>query len=113
MKATHYYACHAMGWATAETRDKAIAKLLLNGFTDSGWVKNCLKDGRFVAIYSCQVHAAPDAEYAIENYVPVGVETDDYQHNIVTHLTQKAYAIAPDLHTRVRELESELRELKA
>ena len=94
---THWFANHALGWACGATREEAIEKLLLAGhITDPTWVRNCLKDGQFVTVYSCKVHAPIEENYRIEWYVPKGVETSEGQNDLVTYLTKTKYAIVRD-----------------
>lgn len=105
----HYYAAHGMGWATAETREEAHEKLL--GMTDPTWVRNCLKSGTFVTVWSCKVHEPSDAEYEIDYFQPVGVEKSDGQNHIVTHLTKKEHTLVRDPMDAVRALRASCKSL--
>ena len=105
----HYFATHALGYAVADTRDEAIANLLLQN-TDPKWVRNCLKDGNFVTVYSTRVHADSKAAYKIEWYQPVGVETSEGQNDLVTYLTKTKFAVSPDGNDRAVKYSARLEE---
>lgn len=90
----HFYATCALGWATADTRDAAIRKLVnanFDFFKQS--IKPAQKRGDAGAyIWACQVNAPIDAKYAIEFYSPRGVETEAGVEHFITHLTRKELA---------------------
>lgn len=106
---THYFANHALAWAVAPTREEAIEKLLLQG-TDPTWVRNCLKSGNFVTVYSCKVHADIKTPYKIEWFQPKGVESSDGQNHLVTYLTKTKYATHRDPADESHRLRHELKE---
>lgn len=62
----HYFASSAFGWATAETRDKAIAKLAR---MDAVEIRRLLPTGGLL-VYTVCVNLPPDTPYDIENYAP-------------------------------------------
>jgi len=105
----HYFATHALGYATAPTRREAIENLLLKN-TDPKWVSNCLKDGNPLPVFTCRVEQ-PEKNYRIEWYQPVGVETREGKNFLVTYLTKKAYAVMDDLNDTVKRLEAKLDDL--
>lgn len=108
---SHYFANHALGWSCGATREEAIEKLLLaSHITDPKWVRNCLKDGGFVTVYSCKVHTPIDENYRIEWYVPKGVETSEGRNDLVTYLTAKKFAIAHDPSDEVFVLKQQLKD---
>ena len=109
---THWFANHALGWACGTTREEAIEKLLLSHLTDPTWVRNCLKDGQFVTVYSCKVHAPIEQNYRIEWFQPKGVETSEGRNDLVTYLTKTKYAIAHDPQDEVFRLREEIKQLK-
>ena len=93
-EAFHYYAACALGWATDDTREKAIRKLVDDNydFFKSG-IKPAQKRGDAGAyVWACKVHAPADAHYDIEFYAPVGVEKSEGAEHFITHLTRKEIA---------------------
>ena len=88
----HYFASCAFGWATAETRDAAIRKLV-NAFHEEykRSVPNAHKEGEPGSyLWSCEVHGPSDAKYSIEFYAPKGIHTADGRHHYVTYITKKS-----------------------
>lgn len=90
----HYYATCAIGWATADTREEAIEKLVAANRSHFKTVTlNCQKAGEPGAyIWSCKVHAPSDAKYRIEWYAPVGLKTSEAQEHATTYITAKQIA---------------------
>jgi len=90
----HYYATFALGWATADTREAAIEKLV-NGFKREfkANVKYAAKKGDPGAyIWTVKVNASADTKYKINHYKPVGVDLEDAREIYVTYLTDKKMA---------------------
>ena len=87
----HYFASCAFGWATADTRDEAVRKLVDKFHRDFTTItKNSLKKGIPGAyLWSCQVNAPSTAKYGIEFYMPRGIATEDGLHHHVTYITAK------------------------
>lgn len=106
----HYYATHALGWVTAETKDAAIEKLLLKN-TDPSWNRNCLKDGAFLTVFVCRVPLPSTASYKIEWYMPVVDGITEPENHIVTYLTKTKYAIARDLNDEIKKLNKQIADL--
>ena len=106
----HYFATNAMGWATAETREEAQTKLMQD--TDPTWVRNCLKSGNLLTVFSCKVPLPADASYKIDWYVPQVDGVSDGQNHFVTYLTKTKHALMRDpsdaLKLRIKELEADL-----
>lgn len=119
----HYFATHAMGWATALTREEAQQKLMQD--TDPTWVRNCLRSGNLLTVFSCKVPLPEGAPYKIDWYVPKvdGVSASirrpsqrclrlDGQNHFVTYLTKTKHALMRDpsdeLTLRIKELEESL-----
>ena len=110
----HYYATCALGWKTAPTREEAIEGLVKAFRSDFiRMTKNLQKEGNAGAyIWSCKVHAPADAHYAIEFYVPKGVEISDVEEYATTYVTQKQIAYCRDYKQEARLLREKLEELK-
>ena len=92
----HYFASHAMGFATGVTRKGAVLNLAEKHhlYSMKSWVMNCHKAGEpGVYIWSCKVNAAEDEDYKIEWFQPVGVEVEDGREHFVTYATTKKVAI--------------------
>ena len=110
----HFFASCAFGWASADTRDEAIEKLV-NHFRSEykAGVKASHKRGDAGAyVWTCQVNAPADADYKINFYAPVDVDTQDGQEHAVTYLTDKAMAHCRTYQQEVGNLRAELAELK-
>ncbi len=112
---THFFATCVFGWATADTRDEAIEKLV-NRFR--GDVKqtmvNCQKDGMpGFYIWTCQVNAPADEPYKIEWFAPVGVDTEAHEEYAVTYLTQKKMAYGRTYEGEAKALRKELEKMEA
>ena len=93
-KEHHYFASWALGWATADTRDEAV-KRLVEGFRAEfkRGVAGAHKDGEIGAyIWSVKVNAAADTKYKINWFKPVGVELEDVMDHFVTYVTNKKIA---------------------
>ena len=91
---THAFASCAFGWATAETREAAIEKLL-NGFRRdiTSVVKNAQKQGEpGMYFWSVIVEAPQESKYEINFYAPQGVGLRKGEHHYWTHVTQKQAA---------------------
>ena len=108
----HYYATHAMGWVTAETKDAAIEKLMLQN-TDSKWVNNCLKDGSPLTFFVCRVPLAEEAHYQIEWYVPQVDGLTETENRLVTYLTKTKYATCRDPADEIKKLNRQLAEFES
>ncbi len=108
---THFFATHALGYAKAETRLKAVEKLLLQN-TDPSWVRNCLKDGHHVTVFSCEVHGDIDEGYRVEWYQPKDIEISDGRNEMVTYLTKTKFALMRDPQDEITRLRAELKELR-
>lgn len=108
----HYFATHALGWETGATLEEAIEKLLLRN-TDPTWVRNCLKDGVLLPIFTCKVHEQAEKAYKINWFQPVGVETSEKKNVLVTYLTKKAYAYCDDPGDDIQRLTARIKELEA
>lgn len=106
----HYFANHAIGWSTGSTEAEAIDKLLLQN-TQPSWVRNCLKAGEFVTIFSCRVPLPEKASYKIEWYIPQVKGITEPKNHIVTYLTKTKYAVARDLHDEIKHLNARYQEL--
>lgn len=90
----HYFASFALGWATAETKDEAIEKLVTR-FRDefkriTGAQHKAGEPGAY--FWYCKVLAPDTTPYKIEFYAPKGVEIDDAHHAYVTYVTNKHFA---------------------
>lgn len=87
----HFFATCALGWASAETRDEAIRKLVNRFLIDfKSMVKGGKKNGDPGAyVWTCQVNAPADAEYSIEYYQPRGVDIEDGREHAITKVTNK------------------------
>lgn len=87
----HYFASCALGWATAETRDEAIRKLVHSFRGEfSQMVKGSLKAGIPGAyLWSCEVQCDVSENYEIEFYKPSTVEIAKGVHHYVTYCTAK------------------------
>jgi hypothetical protein len=94
-KINHYFASHALGWATGDTRVEAVEKLAkMPGMGLKSWILNAHKEGSpGVYIWSCKVNAPSDEPYKIECFKPVGVEIEDGHEHFVTYLSAKAVGI--------------------
>ena len=92
----HYFASCALGWATAETREAAIEKMIRgNGLTNDAKriTANMHKQGEpGFYLWTCRVHGPSDADYRIEWFQPKGIEWSESRHHDVTHITAKALA---------------------
>lgn len=94
----HYFATHALGFATADTREGAIEKLLTElNLGRAGdlrtIVANHHKDGEpGLYIWTARVHAE-EGSYRIEWYMPKDVEADDAREHYLTYFTKKKYAV--------------------
>ena len=109
MSEYHYFANHAIGWATGDTEDEAIEKLLLTN-TDPKWNNNCLKDGVFLTLFVCRVPLAETAQYSIEWYRPVVEGLTECKNYVVTYLTKTKYAVTRDLHDTIKTLSGLVRD---
>lgn len=89
---SHYFATCAFGWATADTRDEAITKLVNRFRTDCKRVAaNCIKEGQpGMYFWTCKVHAPSDANYAINFYQPQGVETSEHKEHAITKVLKNS-----------------------
>ena len=94
MSEHHYYATWALGWATADTREEAIERLVDAFRSDfKTIVKNSHKNGELGAyVWSVKVLAPSDTPYKIEYYTPKGVDLEDAQEHAVTYVTNKEVA---------------------
>jgi hypothetical protein len=114
-KSTHFFATCVFGWATADTRDEAIEKLV-NAFRHDikRTLANCLKDGvPGFYIWTAQVNAPADEPYKIEWYAPVGVDTEAHEEYAVTYLTEKKMAYGRTYEGEAKALQRELDKLEA
>lgn len=98
-KINHYFASHALGWATGDTRVEAVEKLAkMPGMGMKSWILNAHKEGSpGVYIWSCEVDAPIDEPYKIEWFKPVQegnpLLTHDGREHFVTYLSAKAVGI--------------------
>ena len=106
----HYYASHAMGWATGATEQAAIDNLMLNN-TETSWVNNCLKAGEPLVFFSCRVPVPKSTPYEIEWYVPKVAGLTECQNHLVLYKTKTKYAIMNDPRDVIKTLQRELRDL--
>lgn len=102
----HYFATCALGWATAETMDEVVTKLVKDfKSTFKDIIKNQQKTGSGFGCYVwvCKVHEPPDASYAIRFYEPHGVETSEHQELVVYRVTasQIDYALGNPATKRI------------
>ncbi len=106
----HFFASCAFGWATADTRDEAIEKLVNSFRRDyKDIVKNSHKRGEAGAyVWTCQVNAPADENYSIEYYAPKGVDIEDAQEHAITYLTDKVMAHCRIYDQEVKNLRAEL-----
>lgn len=107
----HYFATNPMGWATSDTRDSAIEKLLLKN-TDPTWARNCLKSGEPLVIFVCRVPLEEKASYEIEWYVPVVEDITETENLLVTYLTKTKFAVMKDARDEVTKLTKKLKAAK-
>lgn len=92
---THWFASCALGWATAETGDEAIEKLVnhLGRKTIGEMVRNAQRDGEpGVYVWLAHVDAPPDTPYKIQWFAPVGVDIMETIEYYLTHVTVKKIA---------------------
>lgn len=90
----HFFATHALGWATGTTRKEAQDKLMER--TDATWARNCLKGGNVLSIFSCRVNVSEDTPYKIQWFQPIDVSTQDGQNHFVTYMTKTNYSLMRD-----------------
>ena len=92
----HYFASFGLGWATAQTRDEAIRKLMHTGYFRkevAQQVKAAHKRGDLGAYcWTCKVHLPESADYPINFYSPQGVEKSEGTNHYVTYITAKEMA---------------------
>ena len=98
MKQFHYFASHALGWATASTLDGAIEKLWHDRHTDvKAWLLNTHKAGSpGLVFFVCRVPLSEDANYKIEWYAPVVEGISECENRMLTYYTQKKVVHGPD-----------------
>jgi hypothetical protein len=106
----HFFATHALNWATSDvSREDAIEKLCR--VTDPTWVKNCLKSGNLLTVFTCQVNCPMDQAYKIQWFQPVDVDTQDGENYYVTYLTRTTHAVMRDpsdaLGLEIKRLEAD------
>ncbi len=111
-KECHYFASFALGWATEETRDGAINKLIDNNRNDIKRITaNCQKEGQpGMYIWSVQVNADAGTEYSIDFYQPRGVDTQDGQEHAVTYVSKTTQAHCRIYDQEVKQLRSIIKE---
>lgn len=90
----HYFASCALGWATADTRDQAVRKVVAAFRAD---MKRATTGGQKrgdpgAYVWSCKVQAPADTKYSINYYAPQNVRWIEGKHHYVTYITQKAIA---------------------
>ena len=99
MSKYHYFATHALGCATADTREGAIEKLLrglnLGRAGDLRTiVANCHKAGDpGLYVWTIKVVGAEPGSYTIEWFAPKGVEVEEPREHYLTYFTKKKFAI--------------------
>ena len=103
----HFFANHAIGWATGATEEEAIEKLMLQN-TDPTWARNCLKGGVPLVFFSCRVPLPIDAPYRINWYQPEVDGISECKNHEVLYLTKTKYAIRRDPHDKIKQLEHAL-----
>lgn len=106
----HYFASHALGWATAPTLEEAIEKLWHGRYTDvNKWLLNARKDGSVgLNFFCCRVPLPADANYSIEFYCPKVEGITETANYLLTYYTQKKVVWARDKGDEVRTLKREL-----
>jgi len=109
----HYYAAHGLGWATADSKEAAIERLLLKNNTDPTWCRNCLKAGDFLTVFVCRVPLPATAPYKVEWYVPQVDGITEASNHIVTYLTKTKCATTPDLNDKIKVLTRDAKLLQA
>ena len=107
----HYFASHAIGWVTGDTRDEAVERLLLKN-TDPQWFRNCMKAGDFLTVFVCRVPLPDNAPYKIEWYVPQVEGITETENRVVMYLTKTKAVTKRDEHDTVVKLTRELEELR-
>lgn len=111
----HYFASHALGWATAETKEDAIEKLWRQ-FTSGDirkWLQNAHKSGEFgLHFWCCRVPLPADADYRIEYYAPKVEGVTEGGNYILTYYTSKVMKWRADPEDQVRRLEQRFRDLE-
>jgi hypothetical protein len=95
MEQQHYYATCAVGWATAETREEALRKLVNSCSPEiRRATKRLQKEGKpGFYLWSCCVPLPADAHYKIEWYKPVVEGLTETSEHYVTYCTTKEQAI--------------------
>ena len=93
----HYYATCAFGWATADTLDGAITKLVKRFRSDvQRCTRNTQKEGQpGCYVWTCRVHEPADASYKIEWYAPQGVKISEVSEWSITKVTTKVIEWTP------------------
>ena len=88
---THFFATFACGWATAETREAAIEKLINanRGEFKRMAAQQIAANTEGAYIWTCEVVAPEGSNYRIEFYQPKGIETRDHREAFVTRVTAK------------------------
>lgn len=112
MSDQHFFATHALGYVKADTREEAIKRLLLEN-TDPAVVRNHLKGGCLMTIYTCRVATDIDATYRIEWFMPVGVDADQGENYLITHLTKTKHAVMRDPNDKITTLKRKLEALQS
>lgn len=85
--AHHYFASCVVGWATAETEDAALLKLLRSISSEA---RTCIKNRGSMYVWTCRVPLPEDAEYQINRYMPDQVKgISERMHHEITKFTQK------------------------
>lgn len=93
-KNRHYFCSFAFGWATGETRDEAIKKLV-KGFHNEvkSGIPAAHKNGSpGVYVWTCEVLVSSDTDYGINFYKPENVPIQKGQNHFITYLTRKEMA---------------------
>jgi len=112
MTAHHYFATHALGYATGVTRDDAIDNLLRgpNSHGVKAWLLNIQKAGNpGLPMFITRVPLAADASYKISFYQPDVEGLTESQNRILTYISKKDFATMADPNDRIRQLESDLK----
>jgi hypothetical protein len=94
MSQHHYFASHGLGWASGETRDEAVTKVIGAFRQDiKGAIRNCHKAGEpGWYVWSVRVEGPSTLEYGIEWYRPVGVPILAPREHHITYVTKTASA---------------------
>jgi len=88
---THFFATFACGWATAETREAAIEKLINANRSEFKRMaaQQIAANEPGAYIWTCEVMQPEGSNYAISFYQPVDVETENHREVFVTRVTAK------------------------